>query len=529
MESTDQFIGKTLGSCKINRKIGEGGMGAVYLAHHIGLDKNVAVKILPPWFSKDDERVKRFIREARSSASIEHLNIIQVFDIRISQPEGFYYIVMQYIDGESLDALIKRQGKLPLHEATRIIKDAASALAVAHNKGVIHRDIKAENIMLTKNGEVKLMDFGLAKIGNTKSSISSPGDIIGTPHYMSPEQARGEAVDARTDVYSLGITYYYALTGKQPFEGTTPITIIMKHLNEQPPDPQIASPDMPLSVKSILSKMLSKDLRKRYQSAKELILDLNKIVSGDPSDTKTVKLMAFSSRSSKYKRILLPIGISVVALIIILSIVTISKRGHPKALNPPSTSVQNPDKLDAVQLFAKAMDYMKTNPLDYEKTISNFKDVRRSFPNSREAEKANNMLERLTIEFSLKKRCESFCNDIKEQKGKDALSAYMDPTIKRNEKFLAELRELHEKIKSQNAVIGGYKIDSLQLRGKKETQLFGDISVKWLLKTRDSELIHQTRQIWKYSNDLWYLMPRFTRTPEKPNQPKRSDDPPEDN
>jgi len=256
-QKQDALVDKVFGGCRLIKKIGEGGMGVVYLAHHLALNKNVAVKILPPSFAMEEERVKRFVREARSAAQLEHSNIIQIYNI--AKHEDFYFIVMQYADGESLARAIKREGKIKVLEALDIIRDVASALAVAHRKNIVHRDIKPENIMINSNGEIKLMDFGLARVLDVASNLSRTGDILGTPYYLSPEQAQGQKVDGRADIYSLGVTLYYMLSGKKPFEGDTTLAIILKHINEKPPLITQTNPEIPECVSNVINKMLEKN------------------------------------------------------------------------------------------------------------------------------------------------------------------------------------------------------------------------------------------------------------------------------
>ena len=292
-QKQDALVDKVFGGCRLIKKIGEGGMGVVYLAHHLALNKNVAVKILPPSFAMEEERVKRFVREARSAAQLEHSNIIQIYNI--AKHEDFYFIVMQYADGESLARAIKREGKIKVLEALDIIRDVASALAVAHRKNIVHRDIKPENIMINSNGEIKLMDFGLARVLDVASNLSRTGDILGTPYYLSPEQAQGQKVDGRADIYSLGVTLYYMLSGKKPFEGDTTLAIILKHINEKPPLITQTNPEIPECVSNVINKMLEKNPDKRYQSTDELIDDINlchnEIVAGD-SNAKTITAQA---------------------------------------------------------------------------------------------------------------------------------------------------------------------------------------------------------------------------------------------
>ncbi|MFH1231946.1 MAG: serine/threonine-protein kinase [Planctomycetota bacterium] len=273
IQDKDSLTGKVFGGCRLIKKIGEGGMGAVYLAHHLALNKNVAVKILPPSFAQEEERVKRFIREARSAAQLEHSNIVQIYNI--ARHEDFYFIIMQYVDGESLAGKIKREGKINLLEALKIVKDVSSALSIAHQKGIVHRDIKPENIMINSNGEIKLMDFGLARVLDVASHLSRTGDILGTPYYLSPEQAQGQKVDGRADIYALGVTLYYMISGRRPFDGDSTVSIILKHINEKPTPIRNFNPEIPESVSRIINKMLEKDAVNRYQSTEELINDIN--------------------------------------------------------------------------------------------------------------------------------------------------------------------------------------------------------------------------------------------------------------
>ncbi|MFH1227847.1 MAG: serine/threonine-protein kinase [Planctomycetota bacterium] len=280
----DTLLNKVIGGCRIIVKIGAGGMGTVYKAHHLGLNKTVAVKILPPSFAREPERVKRFVREARAAAQLEHSGIVQILNINKAPAEqagepDIYFIIMQYVQGETLAQLLKAQGRMPIAEAARIIRDTAKALNVAHKKGVVHRDVKPENIMVTYDGEVKLMDFGLARVLDVASNLSQPGDILGTPHYMAPEQAQSMPVDGRADIYSLGVVYYYMVTGQRPFEGDTPISVIMQHINNQPVDPRQLSPDLPQDVCQVINKMMAKKPEDRYQKCDEVVADLDMITS----------------------------------------------------------------------------------------------------------------------------------------------------------------------------------------------------------------------------------------------------------
>jgi predicted Ser/Thr protein kinase len=274
MENDDPLIGKELGHCTIQRKLGQGGMGAVYLAHHPGLNKSVAIKVLPGDLAGTPEFRERFIREARLAARLEHPNVVQVHDV--GNEQGVHYISMQYIEGKSLDQLLKERKKLSVGEALSTTKRVAAALAAAAKLGIVHRDIKPHNILISKDGVVKVADFGLAKDEDSNRSISEPGVVMGTPYYMSPEQAKGEKVDHRSDLYSLGATLYHMLTGKRLFDGGTPVTIVMKQASDEAPIPaRQLEPSIPLPVDAFLTKLLQKSPADRYQTADDAIRALD--------------------------------------------------------------------------------------------------------------------------------------------------------------------------------------------------------------------------------------------------------------
>src|SRR5262245_7746240 len=271
----DPIIGKQIGHCTIQRKLGQGGMGAVYLAQHPGLNRAVAIKVLPGDLAGTPEFRERFIREARLAARLEHPNVVQVHDV--GHEQGVHYIAMQYVEGKSLDAWLKERKKLTAGEALSTAKRVAAALSAAAKLGIVHRDIKPHNILISKDGVVKVADFGLAKDEDSNRSISEPGTIMGTPYYMSPEQAKGEKVDPRGDIYSLGATLYHMLTGKRMFDGGTPVSIVMKQINEEPVPIREIDPTVPEAVAALVGKMLRKEPAQRFATADELIRALDEI------------------------------------------------------------------------------------------------------------------------------------------------------------------------------------------------------------------------------------------------------------
>lgn len=270
----DPYLGMIIDNAIIERKLGQGGMGSVYQAKHRTLDKYIAIKILPPEFARDEKYIDRFLREARSAAKLEHPNIVQMYNA--GEQNGIYFISMQFVLGMSLQNHINSQGRIPLEQGLWVMKGSLDGIAFAHKSGIIHRDIKPDNIMVTSTGEVKVVDFGLARSTEMGNTLSAPGQIIGTPYFMSPEQCNGERVDHRSDIYSLGITFYYMLSGIRPYEGSTVMSIIMQHMNKTPA--KVLDLDklaIPNKVSQIIRKMMEKDIHKRYQKMEEAIHDLS--------------------------------------------------------------------------------------------------------------------------------------------------------------------------------------------------------------------------------------------------------------
>src|SRR5690606_27524929 len=225
---------------RIEQKIGEGGMGMVYMATHTTLQKRLALKVLRGDSSRDADVVQRFMQEAQAATSIGHPNIIDISDFG-RLPDGSVYFVMEYLDGTSLSEMIKRGGSVPTKEALHIVRQIASALEAAHARGIVHRDLKPDNIFIIRQGNdhrfVKVLDFGVAKVGGAASKLTKTGMVFGTPHYMSPEQAAGQSVDQRTDISALGAIMYEMFTGKVPFDADTFMGILSKRMFEVPPRP----------------------------------------------------------------------------------------------------------------------------------------------------------------------------------------------------------------------------------------------------------------------------------------------------
>ncbi len=269
-----------MGRYALQEVIGRGGMGTVYQALDTTLDRLVAIKFINQNDMPDHEFVDRFFREARATAKLQHPNIIQVFDM--GQEGSDYYMVMELLEGSTLKDLIQAQAPLSVPEAIRITVEILRGLGEAHQVGVIHRDIKPQNILRSKQNHWKLADFGIAHMESASTKLTKTGMMMGTVHYFSPEQARGEAVSYGSDLYSVGIMLYEMLTGYLPFDADEGIAIAIKHLQAPVPDPRAIRPDLPEAICHVLFRALEKTLDRRYQSAEEMIQDLQAI-NGQPS------------------------------------------------------------------------------------------------------------------------------------------------------------------------------------------------------------------------------------------------------
>jgi eukaryotic-like serine/threonine-protein kinase len=271
---------------RLRQPLGTGGMAEVFLAHDDILDRDVALKVMSGRYAGDDEFVERFRREAQSAAALSHPNIVSIFD-RGEADDGTYYIAMEYLPGGTLKDRILRRGAFAPRTAAAVALQIAEALRAAHERDVIHRDIKPHNILITATGDVKVTDFGIAR-ATSSSTMTRTGHILGTAHYISPEQAMGEPVGPASDLYSLGVVLYEMLTGEMPFDADTPLGIAMKHVNGHLVPPQILNADIPDGINAVTMRLLAKSPDDRYASDAELIEDLERVVAGlDPTGATT--------------------------------------------------------------------------------------------------------------------------------------------------------------------------------------------------------------------------------------------------
>ncbi len=281
---SDTLTGQTIGKYQILEKLGRGGMAEVYKAYQENLDRFVAIKLMHAFLASEQDFLQRFKREARAMAAMNHPNIVGVFDFD-AYKEDAYYLVMEYIAGgtlkQRLEKLAQEQEGMPLNKSVQIGYQVAEALDYAHNRGMVHRDVKPANIMLGDNDKALLTDFGIVKMmGGQTMAYTVTGALIGTPSYMSPEQAMGEAGDKRVDIYALGVLLFQMTTGQLPYTADTPLAVIMKHVNEPAPKPVAFNPDVPIGLQDIILKAMAKDPNERYQTAGEMALDLRATQQG---------------------------------------------------------------------------------------------------------------------------------------------------------------------------------------------------------------------------------------------------------
>src|SRR3954452_19227933 len=274
MPVSDTLIGTVFdGRYRVLRKLGTGGMANVYLAEDQELGCNVAIKILDDRHSTDDQFIERFRREAKNAAGLSHPNIVSIYDR--GEAEGSYYIAMEFLDGRTLKELITEKGPVPIRLAIDYARQILAAVGFAHKHGIVHRDVKPHNVLVSGEGQLKVTDFGIARYG--ASQMTEVGSIIGTAQYLSPEQARGQQVRPPADLYSLGVVLYEMLTGHVPFEGDSAVAIAMKHVSEIPRPPSELNPAIPASLEQVVLRALAKDPALRYASADEMAADLERV------------------------------------------------------------------------------------------------------------------------------------------------------------------------------------------------------------------------------------------------------------
>ena len=281
------LIGKEISGCEILTKVAEGGMGAVFKARHKALNRIVCVKILNPNLSKDKKAITLFLTEARAIAELDHPNIVSVYNV--GREHGYYFIVMSFVEGMTLSAMLKQQRVLPIGKVLDLFEGVLKGLAVAHEKGIIHRDIKPSNILITPEGKPKIVDFGIAKKIEKDTATAKTTELAGTAYFIAPEQALGKTLDTRVDLYSVGASMYYVLTGHFPYNGKTTVEIIQKHINEPVPDPSKLRPDLPGWLSLAIQKLMSKDPNDRFQTAAEVCQHFDRMRAEEQMKVNTLR------------------------------------------------------------------------------------------------------------------------------------------------------------------------------------------------------------------------------------------------
>ena len=396
-QGPDLAPGQKLGNYTIVRKVGEGGMGAVYEAHQAGINRRVALKVLPKALMQNRVFLERFLREAQSAGALNHPNIVTVYEV--VQDQGHYFFSMEYVDGHTLREQLKRTGRMSADEALKIARKVAQALHYAWTEArIIHRDIKPDNIMLTRQGEVKVADLGLAKSTARDTTVTADGTGIGTPAYMSPEQSRAaKDIDCRADIYSLGITLFQMVTARLPFEAETPYAVVLAHAEQPLPDPKAICPEIPDSVSALIQRMCAKDPSQRYETPGQLVDEIDAIARpGAAGPTGPIPTDAFRQQptipiSQRRRRLPNSRSRAPVILGVVAGLAVVGGLGHMMLRNgspggPSSTTTTtrttikgggNGDLLARAQgMFDYAMEYAQKHPSDFKEVINKFEEVR---------------------------------------------------------------------------------------------------------------------------------------------------------
>jgi len=358
------------GRYQIIEELGKGGMGKVYKAFDTEIEERVAVKLLKPEIAADENMIRRFKNELKLARKITHKNVCRMYDI--NEHENIKYITMEYVPGEDLKSSIRRMGPLTAGKAVFIAKQMCKGLKEAHELGVVHRDLKPQNIMIDRDGNARIMDFGIARSLKTKG-MTETGMMIGTPHYISPEQVTGKDLDQRSDIYSLGIIIFEMVTGRVPFEGETPINIAFMHKTEKAPDPRKFNAQVPLDLSRMILKCMEKDKKKRYQSVEEVLSDLREIEKEIPTtdrmlpekEPSTARAMVAKLR---LKKLLIP-ALVIIALAIVG--ITVRKYLPQSEISKPSTTPAVSSEIE--NYFAAGREYWEDE--NYSEAVNQFKKI----------------------------------------------------------------------------------------------------------------------------------------------------------
>jgi serine/threonine protein kinase len=336
---------------QIIEELGRGGMGTVYKVLDREINEKIALKILKPEISFDEKTIERFRNELKLARKISHQNVCRMYDI--VKEEGLYFITMEYISGEDLKSTIIRLGQVSVGKTMRIVKQICKGLAEAHRLGVIHRDLKPQNIIIDREGEVRIMDFGIA-LSRRTAGITEPGVMIGTPEYMSPEQAAGKELDSRSDIYSLGIIMFELLTGTVPFKADTALGVAMMHKSEFPPDPRSINPQIPKDFSALILKCLEKDRNKRFSNCEEIVSEISKMEKGYPTTERLLpdpkKQWSAAVPRSRWRKFVVP-GVFLATVMIMIGVYFLFLQPKDgKDSNKDNTVVPEPPQMGVLSI-----------------------------------------------------------------------------------------------------------------------------------------------------------------------------------
>ena len=465
LDRKDDRADEIIGGYKIIERIGRGGMGTVYRATQISLNRIVALKLLSEEMVKDKNFINLFVEEARSAAQLNHPNIVQVYDVGRTANE-VYYFSMEYLPGGSVQELLAKDKKLAPAKAAKIVLDAAKGLEYAEKKGIVHRDIKPDNLMVAEDDNIKICDLGLAKSLKTPSKSEMEGGILGTPHYLAPEQAQGKPVDHRADIYALGATFYRLVAGITPYSGSSVKEIILKKLKEEPLPLKEAAADMPEKVVTIVERMMKRNMEDRYQSATQIIPDVTDLLNDleSPGDKKvSAKAVKLSKPSSKAIPLIIAAG--VIAVLAVLGLL------FKNSISPPITKPTGPIPHDntaieklAAQYFKEADTFEKTqmnadDAVSIQRAIDLYERIPKECPKSTkviEAEANSTRLKEAIVQLAIKQErmryekgaldaFDTINKDIEENYNRFVKTGSVTDVPKFMEKSLAELAQIEEK------------------------------------------------------------------------------------
>ena len=361
LHPTDPALaGRVIAGCRLQTLLGSGGMGAVWRAHHQALDIPVAVKLLLPIKELEASAAERLLREARSAARLRHPNIVGV--LNVGEEAGLPFLVMELVEGESLQQRLDRQGKLSLTEAVDILKQVLAALELTFEHRIVHRDIKPDNLLVDREGKVKLVDLGLAKQVGGNLNLTQTGAVMGSPYYIAPEQAaNSKAVDGRADLYALGCTFFHMLAGAPPYGGTTYLEIILKHIQGPLADLSALAPEIPTAIVEIAARMMAKDPVRRYQTPQEILADLALWEAGQiapiPSERR-------ESAQARKRRLHIASGVGLAALLGFLAWLTMHGAKPPSTVQPAPIEVrtEGPDSAATIVAEKPERSYRRESP-----------------------------------------------------------------------------------------------------------------------------------------------------------------------